>query len=219
MKPSPPPRRRIWAGGGYGGFNLSPALAIIIANLVFLVAVLVSGQGTYRFGEYGLITSDRFTYYLGLIPYYFTNRPWTIFTNMFIHAGFWHLFGNMVTLYFFGTFLCRLVGNGKFLLVYFVGGVIGNALYLLLGQSLSLAIGASGAVYAIAGALVVMTPNLKVAIWGILPMPLWLVIILFFVLWSLPNVIPGVAWQAHIGGLVAGLIAGFFFRRRTRHVY
>jgi membrane associated rhomboid family serine protease len=216
MKPSPPPRRRIFAGAGYGGSNLTPVLAIIIANLVFLVAVLISGQGTYRFGEYGLITSDRFTYYLGLIPYYFTNRPWTIVTNMFIHAGFWHLFGNMITLYFFGTFICRLVGNGRFLLVYFVGGVVGNALYLLLGQSLSLAIGASGAVYAIAGALVVMTPKLPVRLYFVIPVPLWVVVLIFFVLWSF---IPGVAWQAHVGGLAAGLIAGFFFRRRTRYVY
>jgi membrane associated rhomboid family serine protease len=219
MKPSPPPKKEYRRFRSDGGFGLNPVLAIIIANLIFLVAVLVSGEGTYRFGEYGQVTSDRFTYYLGLIPYYFTSRPWTIFTDMFIHAGIWHLLGNMITLYFFGMFLSRLVGHGKFLLVYFVGGVVGNALYLLLAPSLSIAIGASGAIYAIAGALVVMMPTMRVAIWGILPLPLWLVILLFFVLWSLPNVVPGIAWQAHIGGLVTGLIAGFFFRRRTRYVY
>ncbi len=96
---------------------------------------------------------------------------------------------------------------------------MGNALYLLLAPPLSIAIGASGAIYAIAGALVVMMPNMRVAIWGILPLPLWLVILLFFVLWSLPMSYPAVAWQAHLGGLVAGLIAGYFFRRRTRYVY
>jgi membrane associated rhomboid family serine protease len=43
-------------------------------------------------------------------------------------------------------------------------------------------------------------------------------VLLFFVLWSIPNFIPGIAWQAHLGGLAAGLIAGFYFRRRMRHI-
>jgi membrane associated rhomboid family serine protease len=48
----------------------------------------------------------------------------------------------------------------------------------------------------------------------LIPMPLWLVVLVFFVAWSF---IPGVAWQAHMGGLAVGLIAGFFFRRRIRY--
>jgi membrane associated rhomboid family serine protease len=103
------------------------------------------------------------------------------------------------------------VGNKWFVLIYFVGGLAGNALYLALGDSLSIAVGASGAVYAIAGALVVMMPKLTVRLYFLIPMPLWVVVIVFFGIWSF---IPGVAWQAHIGGLAVGLIAGYFFRRR-----
>ena len=135
---------------------------------------------------------------------------------MFVHDGFWHIFGNMITLYFFGTFLMRIVGSNKFLLLYFGGGILGNILFILLGPENSVAIGASGAVYAIAGALVVMVPNLKVNIWGILPMPLWLVVIVFFGLFS---IIPGIAWQAHLGGIIAGLVAGYFFRKNMRYIY
>ncbi len=213
MRPSPPPARRT---RDYGGFTLSPVWIIIIANLMFFVAILVSGEGRYPFGEYHEVISDRFTYYMGLIPYYFPSRPWTILTAMFVHSGFGHIFGNMITLYFFGSFLHRLIGSGRFLLVYFVGGIVGNVLYLLLGDSLSIAVGASGAVYAIAGALVVMMPRLTVRLYFFIPMPLWVVVLVFFVIWSF---IPGVAWQAHMGGLAVGLVAGYFYRRRMRYIF
>ncbi len=201
MKPSPPPRRRIFAGGGYGGFNLTPLWILIGINLVLFVATMIN---------------DNLVYQLGLVPSLLRERPWTIVTNMFVHAGFWHLFGNMLTLLYFGRALLQLVGQNKSLLLYFGGGILGNILYIWLGAPQSIAIGASGAVYAIAGALAIMIPRTRVFAYFVIPMPLWLLVLVFFVLWSF---IPGVAWQAHIGGLVAGLIAGFFFRRRTRYVY
>jgi membrane associated rhomboid family serine protease len=213
MKNPPPSRRRAWRPVDYGSFALNPVLVIIVISFVFYIATAVATLGRYPFGEYAYINTDKFTYYMGLIPYYFTSRPWTIISAMFIHEGFWHLFGNMITLYFFGTFLVRLIGSNWFVSLYFVGGIIGNALYLWLGAPLSLAIGASGAVYAIAGALVVMMPKLPVRLYFVLPVPLWAVVLVFFVIWSF---LPGVAWQAHLGGLAVGLIAGFFFRRRIR---
>jgi membrane associated rhomboid family serine protease len=59
---------------------------------------------------------------------------------------------------------------------------------------------------------------MRIALWGIVPMPLWVFVVVFLVLFSLPSYIgTNIAWQAHIGGLVVGLIAGFFFRRRIRY--
>ena len=63
--------------------------------------------------------------------------------------------------------LAMLVGDNKFLLIYFVGGIMGNILYLLLGAPLSIAVGASGAVYAVAGTLVVLIPNSRVHLYFI----------------------------------------------------
>jgi len=143
-------------------------------------------------------------------------RPWTIVTSMFLHGGFGHIFGNMLTLFFFGSYLSRLVGDNKFLIVYFGGGILGSILFILLAHPFSTAIGASGAVYAVAGALVMLRPRLKVLLYFIVPMPLWVVIIVFFVLFSF---IPGVAWQAHLGGLAVGLVSGYFFRKRERLQY
>ncbi len=67
----------------------------------------------------------------------------------------------MLTLYFFGTYLYRLIGEGKFLILYFGGGILGNILFILLGPPFSIAVGASGAIFALGGALTMMRPKLS----------------------------------------------------------
>jgi membrane associated rhomboid family serine protease len=74
-------------------------------------------------------------------------------------------------------------------------------------------VGASGAIFAIGGLIAMMRPTQKVYLYFFIPMPLWVVIALGF---GLTVIIPGVAWQAHLGGLIVGLIAGFFLRQRER---
>ena len=137
-------------------------------------------------------------------------------TNLFIHGSMWHIAANMVTLYFFGRFVCMMIGDARFLIVYFLGGIIGNLFYILLASPYSIAIGASGAVFAIGGALAVMAPKLRVYVFPIpAPLPLWAGLIGVFVFIS---ILPHVAWQAHLGGLILGLLAGYFFRRRQRNM-
>jgi membrane associated rhomboid family serine protease len=201
----PPSTGGYHRGRGYRGFVINPVWALIGLNLLFFIATTINS---------GLETQ------LGLVPVLFTARPWTILTAMFVHANFWHIFGNMITLYFFGMALYRLIGQNMFLLVYFGGGLVGNLLYVLLGVPMSIVVGASGAIFAVAGALAVIVPRLKVRVYFVIPMPLWAVVIIFFGLWSIPGFITGVAWQAHLGGLAAGCIAGYFFRRSHRfYVY
>jgi len=80
----------------------------------------------------------------------------------------------MLTLYFFTTYLSRLIGDINFLIVYFLGGIIGNLFYILLASPYSIAISASGAVFVIGGALAVMVPKLRVYICPIpAPLSLW----------------------------------------------
>jgi len=120
----------------------------------------------------------------------------------------------MITLYFFGTYFNRLVGEKSFLIVYFVGGIVGNFFLLLLSglAPYPAALGASGAVFALAGGLVVMRPRLPVIIFPIpIPMPLFVAVLGGFVILSF---LPWVAWQAHLGWLIVGLIAGYISRRR-----
>ena len=138
---------------------------------------------------------------------------WAIFTAMFVHANFLHIFGNMITLYFFGIFCLQLIDEKWFWLVYFIGGIFGNLLYLLIGPANSAVVGASGAIFAIGGIIAMMRPIQKVLLYFVIPVALWVAIGIAFLLTVF---IPGVAWQAHLGGLIVGLIAGFFFRQRER---
>jgi membrane associated rhomboid family serine protease len=138
---------------------------------------------------------------------------WTILTAMFVHANFLHILANMLTLYFFGTFCLQLIDDKWFWIVYLIGGIFGNILFLLIGPANSAGVGASGAIFAIGGIIAMIRPNQKVLLYFIIPMPLWVAIGIAFVLTVF---IPEVAWQAHLGGLIVGLIAGFFFRQRER---
>ena len=160
------------------------------------------------------ISPERIIPLLGFTPFQFLDEPWTIVTSMFVHAGVWHILGNMLMLYFFGSYLLGLVGERKFLLVYFAGGLLGNVLFMVLGSDFATAVGASGALYAAMGALAVMRPRLKVLVWFMIPVDLWIVVVIGALI-----IAPNIAWQAHIGGLALGLVAGLFFRQRERGAF
>lgn len=186
----------------YYGPNLTPLWVLIAANvLMFLVTFI----------------APRLVFLLGLSPVAFWDRPWTIITSMFVHGGIWHVTANMFTLFFFGRYLSALVGEKRFLIVYFVGGIVGGILYLLLAPPLAIAVGASGAVFAAGGALTVMRPKIRVFVIPIpVPIPLWVAVIGGFLILSF---FTNVAWQAHLGGMVVGLISGYFFRKRERAIF
>jgi membrane associated rhomboid family serine protease len=188
--------------------NIAPVLAIII--LCFLVYIAT---------EVARIMGHDLVPLLGLQTATFLEHPWTIVTNLFMHGGIWHILFNMITLYFFGTFLIRLVGTRDFLIIYFLGGIVGNIFFMLFALLINppllfkSVIGASGAIFALGGALALLTPRLRVFVFPIpVPMPLWIAVIGGFVVISFA---PGIAWQGHLGGLVFGLLAGLVLRRRV----
>jgi membrane associated rhomboid family serine protease len=122
----------------------------------------------------------------------------------------------MITLFFFGRYLSMMVGEARFLIVYFLGGLVGNFFFILLGPSNTLVIGASGAVFAVGGAFTMLAPKMKVFVFPIpVPLPLWVAVIGGFIILSF---LPFVAWEAHLGGLLVGLAAGFFFKKRQRNM-
>lgn len=186
---------------------LSPILIIISLNVGLAIATAISP---------GLILD------LGLYSpaELFIDYPWGLITSMFIHDGFFHLFANMITLYFFGSFLNRLIGSGRLLLIYLGGGLMGGVFFVLLGTLLNpdtpaLAVGASGAVFALGGALTVMMPRLRVFIFPIpAPIPLWVAVIGGFIILTF---LPYIAWEAHLGGLLFGLVVGYILKGRGRY--
>jgi membrane associated rhomboid family serine protease len=197
---------------GYRSQSIVPVLAIIILCFIVYIATIVAG-----------IMGHDWVPILGLQPISFLQQPWTMITDLFMHGSIWHILFNMITLYFFGTFLLRLVGTRDFLIIYFVGGIVGNIFFMLfafmnfLTSPYSIVIGASGAIFALGGALAILTPKLRVFVFPIpVAMPLWVAVIGGFVILSF---LGGVAWQGHLGGLVTGLAAGFLLRRQIRTPY
>jgi len=186
----------------YRAVNLNALWFLIALNVVIFVITLVRPEETI--------------YFLGLTPALLSQHPWTIISSMFVHGSVWHILFNMVSLYFLGSFFIRAAGERSFLAVFFLGGLAGNILFVLLANPLSTGIGASGAIFALGGALAVMVPRVPVFIFFIpVPIPLWIAIIIFFLL----SFLPGIAWQAHLGGFLLGLAAGLIFRRRRRIYY
>ena len=186
----------------YGPVNLSTLFFLIALNLALFIITLFRPETVYL---------------LGLSPALVAQQPWTVLSSMFVHAGLSHILFNMISLFFLGGFLLRAVGEKSFLTVYFIGGLAGNVLFILLARPDSVGVGASGAIYALAGALAVMVPKAPVVVFPIpVPMPLWAAITIFFVISFL---FPYIAWQAHLGGLLLGLTAGLIFRKRRRLSY
>jgi len=182
----------------YRRFNLTSILVIIGLNLLLFITACIVPE---------------LMLFLGLIPAGVPARLWTIVTSLFLHGGIGHILANMITLYFLGRYVCALVGEKRFLIVYFIGGILGNIFYIFLAPPLSIVIGASGAVFAVGGVLTVMRPRLRVLVFPIpIPLPLWVAVVAGFLLISF---FPNVAWQAHLGGLVFGLAIGYFFRKRS----
>jgi membrane associated rhomboid family serine protease len=186
----------------YRTVNLNVLWFLIALNVVIFVITLLRPETIY---------------FLGLTPALLSQQPWTIISSMFVHGSIFHILFNMIALYFLGSFLIRAAGEKSFLAVFFLGGLAGNILFVLLANPFSTGVGASGGIFALAGALAIMVPRVPVIIFPIpIPMPLWIaVIILVFISF----LFSGIAWQAHIGGLLLGLAAGFIFRRRRRIYY
>jgi len=186
----------------YRAVNLNVLWLLIALNVLIFIITLLRPEETI--------------YFLGLTPALLSQQPWTIITSMFVHGSIWHILFNMISLYFLGSFFLRAAGERSFLAVFFLGGLAGNILFVLLANPLSTGIGASGAIFALGGALAVMVPRVPVLIIPIpVPVPLWVAILIFFFL----SFLPGIAWQAHLGGLLLGLVAGFIFKRRRQIYY
>jgi membrane associated rhomboid family serine protease len=184
----------------YRAVNLNVLWFLIALNVLIFIITLLRPETVINF--------------LGLTPALLPQQPWTIISSMFVHGGVWHILFNMVSLYFLGSFFLRAAGERSFLAVFFLGGLAGNILFVLLANPFSTGIGASGAIFALGGALAVMVPKVPVLILPIpIPVPLWAAII---ILVGLSFLFSGIAWQAHLGGLLLGLIAGFILRKRRR---
>jgi membrane associated rhomboid family serine protease len=135
---------------------------------------------------------------------------WQLATYMFLHGGFWHLFFNLVVLYFLGNMVEGAWGSRRFLRYYVVCGIGGGLLHMLFDYNASV-VGASGAIFGLYLAAAMLFPDAYVYLYFLIPVRMKYLVIGLAVL-QLANGIAGVsgtAYFAHLGGMVAGL---WFFR-------
>ncbi len=159
-------------------------------------------------------------YDYGMIPARLTNGEGQLglLTAMFIHAGFWHLGGNMLFLWIFGDNMEDQMGHVPFLVFYLVSGVAASmAHYALAPGSPVPLVGASGAIAGVMGGYLLLFPKARVDIFlfliifiRIFPIPSWIMLALWFAMQIFYGVGTGtgggVAYWAHAGGFVAGLL-------------
>ena len=181
---------------GYG----APALTswvkrLLVANAAVFLLMWITGSAGF------------FVDWFAFSPSRILTRPWGVVTYMFLHGGFWHVFINMLMLFFFGRPLERRWGSREFIKYYLLCGMGGVALSFLFQSSPI--IGASAAVYGVMVAFAMTWPDAPIYIWGIFPVKAkWLAAFLFVVstLSAFGGGGGGVAHFAHLGGLVTGFI-------------
>lgn len=145
---------------------------------------------------------------LMLVPAYIPFRPWTLFTYMFLHGGFWHLAFNMIALFFFGPRLEMRLGSKRFLYLYFISGLTGALLSVPFNPYTAI-IGASGAVFGVLLGFARYYPRERIYIWGVLPVEARVLVIVMTALslyGGFGGMQDGVAHFAHLGGFLGGYL-------------
>jgi membrane associated rhomboid family serine protease len=153
---------------------------------------------------------------------------WTWVTSVFSHnpGGFFHIFVNSLVLYFFGPVVERRVGTRKFAALFLASGVVAGLAQVTTAAAMGTAsgvLGASGAIAAVLGVLTVLNPNLRIYLWFVIPMPLWVATALFAGYSILVSSVGGigaggVAQVAHLSGLGVGLAYGYYLKRQGERV-
>lgn len=155
---------------------------------------------------------------------------YTLITSIFLHGGWMHIIGNMLFLWVFADNIESTIGYNRFLIFYFGGGIFATLVHVFFNVNSDVpCVGASGAIAACLGAYMVMFPGSRIKVFFILFLSSFRVpAYLFLGIWMIQQTLAGlgslsattldtsgVAYWAHIGGFVYGILAGFFFYREA----
>jgi len=178
------------------GLDAPATVALVAVNVLVYLVTVYQGAGIDAPG--GKVASEGALQ--GAAVY---DGDWyRLITAMFLHAGILHIAFNMLALYWLGTVVEQAIGTWRFLLVYFVSGLAGSAGALLLTGPFAVTVGASGAIFGIMGALLVLE---YVATGSFAGQALTLILLNLALTLAIPNISVG----GHLGGLVGGVLATF----------
>lgn len=194
---------------------------LLISNIaVYFLDILFFGGGQTGWGK--LTEWGHFSAELGVKQF----QIWRFITFQFLHAGGWHLFGNMLGIYFFGTFAERWWGSGKFIVFYLASGIAGALMYVVLlyagwfgtgyipGTEVPVSytplVGASAGIFAILVCVAIIAPDLKVLLFFVIPMSMRtfaIAALVFVALMILTDANHNAGGEAgHLGGALLGFI-------------
>ena len=206
-----------------GGHKPLFSYSLIVVNVLVFFYEISLGMNAQ-----GFMTS------FGTIPSEISSGEdlYTLFTALFIHGGWMHLIGNMLFLWIFADNIEAVIGTTAFIVFYFLGGLCASMVHVMADpHSLIPSVGASGAISAVMGAYLIMFPRSKVKLIFILFLSRFeLPAVIFLAIWFIQQLMSGIgsfaseqsggiAWWAHIGGFVFGLLAGMIIRNKYGHLY
>ncbi|MFG5721504.1 rhomboid family intramembrane serine protease [Streptomyces murinus] len=165
---------------------------------LFLVQLAVGESFTQRFEMIGQAYTPLIPGVQGIAQ----GQYYRLLTSMFLHAGFTHLLFNMLSLWWIGGPLEAALGRARYLALYAVSGLAGSALTYLLAAPNAPSLGASGAIFGLFGATGVLMRRLNYDM-----RPLFALLVINLIITFTPGF--DIAWQAHVGGLVAGVVTGY----------
>ncbi|RLG65195.1 rhomboid family intramembrane serine protease [archaeon] len=184
--------------------QLPATVHLIVLNVIIFVIECITSMSVIY------IRVNWFVRLFALSNYYVLVKGWIwqLLTSMFLHFGILHLFFNMFFLFILGIRLEKLIGRRRFLLLYIVAGVVGNLFTLLWGPYAPIiSAGASGAIFGVFGALVILSVGYSYA--TTVQALMWA-----FLIFLINSIMPGVNILAHLGGLLTGLLYGYHARKR-----
>lgn len=193
----------------YGGeASADPRLstfAIIAVNVAVWLAITANGgQSSSLVDKLSIIPHEGVRVLNGSlvqVPGVSTGSWWQVITSAFTHVEPLHIGLNMLALYFLGPALEQVLGRARFLAIYFVSAICGSAGVMLFADPAGATLGASGAIFGLMGALVVLALKVNGDVRSIL-MWIGLNLVITFT-------VPNISWQGHVGGLLGGaLVAG-----------
>ncbi|MGW1157514.1 rhomboid family intramembrane serine protease [Streptomyces sp. NPDC002519] len=177
--------------------RLVTKILIGINLFVFLLQLSLGDTFTDRFALIGqAVFSDG-----GPLQGVAEGQWYRLLTAMFLHANYVHILFNMLSLWWIGAPLEGALGRARYLALYFASGLAGSALTYLLAAPVTPSLGASGAIFGLFGATAVLMRRLRYDMRPVIGLLVVNLIITFG--WH------SIAWQAHIGGLVAGVVVGY----------
>lgn len=203
------PEREGW--GDNKNVYTNSIMGIFSGNYSFLLLFLIAISFVIQ------LLIPGYTGLLKLTPALVMERPWTLITHIFLHGSFEHFFFNMLFFVFFGPVLERKIGSSKFLIIFFISGIVAGVGWSLIPDNLFVpVVGASGALMGIFATLAVLMPRMKIYLFFIIPLEMWITVILFAVIdFLMMGSGDMIAHAAHLSGLFFGLLAGVSLKRTT----